>query len=136
MPGSSPRSHLFWRDPAAVLFHGDAAILPLKYRPTLLDAINREDPQSLRRQQPIARSVELAGSDLAILTDPDKSDNHKALVMMALRAGTQVPELTEMVYEIFATDGTAITSQTITMRAYANIAGLSRETQLRDPLAS
>ena len=131
------------RDPEAVLFHGDAAMLPPVHRRTLLDAIGREDPWFLRGNSGSTALAGLAGSDLAepmkaILTDPGESANRKALVLMALGAGRPVPELAETVHAIYAKEGAADHfDRRLALHASANIAGRSRETYraLLDALA-
>jgi hypothetical protein len=132
------------RDPEAVLFHGDAAMLPPQHRRALLDSIGRDDPWFLAGNRGSTALAGLAGSDLAeameaILLDPAETDNRKALVLMALSSGRPVPELAGTIFTIFATEGASDHfDRRFSLAAYANIVGATPETYriMLDAIAS
>ena len=117
------------QDPEAVLFHGDAALLPTSHRRALLDAVGRADPWFLGGNRGSTGIAGLAGSDLApefraILTEPAQSHHRRALVLMALEAGPPVPELAPEVGAIFANESHPnYFDRRHALAAYANICG-------------
>lgn len=117
------------REPAAILFHGDAAMMPTEHRRVLLQAIGRDDPWFLRANQGSTGIAGLAGSDLAvelgaILDDPAESDHRRGLVMMALAAGRPVPELAARIEAIFAgVTGAGFYDRRMAGEAYARLLG-------------
>ncbi|TCP64865.1 hypothetical protein [Sphingomonas sp. PP-CE-1G-424] len=97
------------REPAAILFHGDAAMMPTEHRLVLLSAIGRDDPWFLGGNRGSTGLAGLAGSDLidafqTILEDPSETPHRRALVLMALAAGRPVPALADSVHAIFVAD--------------------------------
>lgn len=100
---------LVQREPAAILFHGDAAMMPTEHRLALLGAIGRDDPWFLGGNRGSTGLAGLAGSDLAdafrtILEDVSESPHRRALVLMALATGRPVLALADSVHAIFVAD--------------------------------
>ena len=130
---ASKALELVGREPAAILFHGDAAMMPTKHRRVLLEAIGRDDPWFLRANQGSTGIAGLAGSDLAdelgaILDDPAESDHRRGLVMMALAAGRPVPELTARIEAIFTgARGAGFYDRRMAGEAYARLLGGSED---------
>lgn len=130
---ASKALELVGREPAAILFHGDAAMMPTKHRRVLLEAIGRDDPWFLRANQGSTGIAGLAGSDLAdelgaILDDPAESDHRRGLVMMALAAGRPVPELTARIEAIFTgATGAGFYDRRMAGEAYARLLGGSED---------
>lgn len=93
-------------NPEAVLFHGDAAMLPTEHRRVLLAAVGRDDPWFLAGYRGSTALSGLAGDDLAadmraILEDPAETSHRRALVMMALEQGQPLPALAPALHSIF-----------------------------------
>ena len=120
-------------EPEAVLFHGDAAMLPTSHRRVLLDAVGRADPWFLGGNRGSTGIAGLAGSDIAlelaaVLSDPNESGHRRALVLMALGAGRRVPELDAAVEAIFLKEGhTDHYDRRLAMSALGNIRGATPE---------
>ncbi|QXT37458.1 hypothetical protein KV697_09405 [Sphingomonas sanguinis] len=117
------------RDPAAILFHGDAAMMPTAHRGVLLDALGRDDPWFLGGNRGSTGIAGLAGSDLAnefkaILADPLELAHRRRLVLMTLAAGRPVPELADAVHAIFVDrHSTDFYDRRTASEAYARIKG-------------
>lgn len=84
--------------PEAILFQGDAAMLPLNHRRALLEATGRGDPWFLNAVRGSTAVGGLAGADLEaefrkILLDPAETSHRRALILAALAAGRRVPGL-------------------------------------------
>ena len=84
--------------PEAILFQGDAAMLPTPHREALLDATGRGDPWFLSSVQGATAVGGLAGVDLeaplrAILNDKSETIHRRNLVIEALTSGRRVPGL-------------------------------------------
>lgn len=84
--------------PEAILFQGDAAMLPLEHRRALLDATGRGDPWFLNAVRGSTAVGGLAGADLEtefrnILFDPNETSHRRALILAALAAGRRVASL-------------------------------------------
>ena len=94
--------------PEAILFQGDAAMLPAQHRKVLLDMTGQGDPWFLNASAGSTAIGGLAGVDLeaefrTILSDPGESGHRRAMVLGALLAGRRVPGLDEDVRR-FASD--------------------------------
>jgi hypothetical protein len=117
------------RDPEAILFHGDAAMLPTAHRRALLDAVGREDPWFLGGNHGTTALAGFARSDLAeqmkeILVDPDETANRRTFVLIALGDGEPVPELAGKVWEILTSEDAADHfERRFALRAYEGIVG-------------
>ena len=121
------------RDPEAVLFHGDAAMLPTEHRRALLAAMGRDDPWFLRGKSGSTVLGGLAGDDLAaemkaILEDPDETPHRRALVLMALAEGQPVTALEAPLSAIFLNEQDGHGERRYAFRALANIMGRRPET--------
>ncbi|MFA4939495.1 hypothetical protein [Brevundimonas sp.] len=84
--------------PEAILFQGDAAMLPTEHRRALLDATGRDDPWFLGSARGSTAVGGLAGPDLEaefrkILLDPSETTHRRGLILAALAAGRRVPAL-------------------------------------------
>lgn len=84
--------------PEAILFQGDAAMLPTLHREALLNATGRGDPWFLSSIQGATAVGGLAGVDLeaplrAILNDKSETIHRRNLVIEALTSGRRVPGL-------------------------------------------
>lgn len=84
--------------PEAILFQGDAAMLPTPHREALLDATGRGDPWFLSSVQGATAVGGLAGVDLEaplriILNDKTETIHRRNLVIEALTSGRRVPGL-------------------------------------------
>lgn len=84
--------------PEAILFQGDAAMLPTEHRRALLEATGRGDPWFLSAARGSTAIGGLAGPDLEddfrkILLDPTESLHRRGLILAALAAGRRVPGL-------------------------------------------
>lgn len=95
-------------DPEAVLFHGDAAALPINQRAQLLDIVGRGDPWFLGAIRGSSAIGGLAGDDLVapmrtLLADPSESRQRKVMVLEALSNGRPVPALANDVWALVTT---------------------------------
>lgn len=84
--------------PEAILFQGDAAMLPPDHRRALLESTGSEDPWFLGGAQGTTAIGGLAGTDLeeafrAILKSQTETWHRRAMVLEALRSGRRVPGL-------------------------------------------
>lgn len=84
--------------PEAILFQGDAAMLPLPHRQALLEATGQGDPWFLSGGRGSTAIGGLAGPDLEvefrnILRDPAESTHRRAMILEALTAGRRIPGL-------------------------------------------
>lgn len=89
---------LLKRYPEAILFQGDAAMLPPDHRRALLDATGRGDPWFLGGAQGATAIGGLAGADLedgfrAILKNPKETTHRRGMILEALASGRRVPGL-------------------------------------------
>ncbi|RYF93126.1 MAG: hypothetical protein EON95_10030 [Caulobacteraceae bacterium] len=94
--------------PEAILFQGDAAMLPLNHRRALLEATGRGDPWFLSGMRGSTAVGGLAGADLetefrTILLDPTETSHRRALILAAIASGRRVPGLDADVV-LFASD--------------------------------
>ena len=116
-------------EPTAILFHGDAAMLPTRHRRALLDSIGRDDPWFLGGNRGSTGVAGLAGDDIApemraILESAQETSHRRALVLMALAAGRSVIALADVTLAIFAApNGTDFYDRRTAGEAYARIMG-------------
>jgi hypothetical protein len=94
--------------PEAILFQGDAAMLPTRHREALLAATGRADPWFLSSIQGATAVGGLAGTDLeiqlrTILNDKSETAHRRNLVIEALTSGRRVPGLDDDLIK-FTTD--------------------------------
>ncbi len=97
-PHAARAAELVRRYPEAILFQGDASMLPTEHRRILLDATGGGDPWFMSNYQGATAIGGLAGEDLepelrAILNDPSESVHRRAMVIEALTSGRRVPGL-------------------------------------------
>ena len=115
-------------DPEAVLFHGDAAVLPTEQRVALLVSVGRGDPWFLGAAQGSSAIGSLAGDDLAapmraLLDDPRETPHRRAMVLEALSKGRPVKALAETVREIVTTPSSNEYFRLRALEAYLKIVG-------------
>ncbi|MDO9336123.1 MAG: hypothetical protein Q7T61_06960 [Caulobacter sp.] len=84
--------------PEAILFQGDAAMLPLAHRRALLEATGKGDPWFLNAVRGSTAIGGLAGADLEaefrqILQDPAETPHRRAMILAAIAAGRRIPGL-------------------------------------------
>jgi hypothetical protein len=98
---------LVTQTPEAILFHGDAAMLPPEHRRELLEATGRNDPWFLAGLGGATAIGGLAGDDLqpqfeAILDNLSETPARRAMVLNALAVGRPMPSMTAAVQRFVA----------------------------------
>ena len=123
------------RDPEAVLFHADAAMLPPHHRRALLDSVGREDRSTVSRGQPrLDRSCgsgwqRLGRTDEGNSLGSGRNRQSQGVGIDGAVLRLPVPELAGTVFEIFGTEGAADHfARRFSLAAYANIVGATPET--------